>query len=442
MHSVGLQSKNAALLRRIRSLSLLLLSSATISSHGVMAASSRANNIVCPDNGVNAVELALKEYNYRHGGRFRMKRVSSDVYDLQLQKYLSFGRLPALFCTDPSGASKYYKDGWIEHLNGIQNYKKIKDQMLPNMKQSVTNHDLLLGVPYAGTVTGVALVQDVTYGSDSFIKPLGWQQLYESAVLYTRQLKKPTLLPAWGPEVIADTYITEMMNRSRFREQDGMNLAGDVGRQILVDWKQALDLKTVPEDSLSIDKETAESRLKSGIYIYGVTSLKDYLSNMAASAHRANQYSLLSGWGQNWGMLDVRILAMTKQNDRSESEAEGIRRFIHWFIFDDKSTKINDTEYVLEKAKLFPAFRLENKLKVSTAALTAAHDSNKNIERALSIYRRAKYPASVLAVPTAHQFKEGLALIITDFLHGDFELKESLWKIKTLMNDHGIVSHT
>lgn len=141
-------------------------------------------------------------------------------------------------------------------------------------------------------------------------------------------------------------------------------------------------------------------------------------------------------------MLDVRILAMTKQNDRSESEAEGIRRFIHWFIFDDKSTKINDTEYVLEKAKLFPAFRLENKLKVSTAALTAAHDSNKNIERALSIYRRAKYPASVLAVPTAHQFKEGLALIITDFLHGDFELKESLWKIKTLMNDHGIVSHT
>lgn len=393
---------------------------------------------MCPSSLYSVFEHALREYNLRYGGKVKMERVSESVIDFKLQLQFSFGLFPELFCTDPASASVHFSGGWIEPINRIQGYESIKKNMMPTIRKSVTHNDLLLGLPYAGSVSGIVVMNRGWAEVNKVIVPRNWPNVYRVAAEYSRVFGKPALIPAWSRSAIAQSFVTEVMNRSGYKQGGDLDLASSFARDALSDWVAMYKNGVVPEDSVGLADSAALLRIKSGRYIFGVTDLPrlfdkslDKRSGVVGSA----RFKLLSGWGQNWGMLKTYMVSMSKRQGSSESQAVDIRRFLRWFAYRDEKGYFSNSERFLDIAKLFPAYRSGNDSSVSNKIMQSVLGASDNAELARDAYSRSKFPTAIMSKPYSNELLNVLADILIDCLNEELTVAETLLSIEGMLSE-------
>lgn len=395
-------------------------------------------NLLCPSSFHSVMDDALREYNLRYGGKVELERLPADEYDRLLQNAMSFGDLPDLICTDPSSASLHYLGGWIEPLNRIFGYAEIKSQMLPSMWKIVSHNDLLLGLPYAGTVKNIVLVNQSRNNVHRMVPPTTWSEVYFVATEASRQIGRPSLVPAWSEESIALAFIGEVMNRSSVQNIDKLELNGDFAKRVLVDWLAAKKQGVVPFDSLATSASSAEERAQSGDYLLAVTSLSTLFSDQAVHSPTGdNRFTLVSGVLHRWGVLDTRMISMVRKPSRSESQAEDIRRFLHWFIFKDEGGESNNSEHLLNKAKLFPSYNFLSDPAANRFIVEAALGDKDNAASVVRIYNQADYPAEYLVSPLAEELLETMRVVLVDYLNEKQGIEATIEKLRELSDKYG-----
>ncbi len=257
--------------------------------------------------------------------------------------------------------------------------------------------------------------------------------MYRLALEHAESYDKPTLIPAWSRRSISRSFITEVMNRSRYKQGEKLNLSGKVARAVLSDWLQVYKSGAVPHDSLGLAEGTSTSRIFSGDYLFGVTDLTRVFDKSASNDDSdASAFKLLAGWGQNWGMLNTHMVSMSRRQGSSESQAVDIRRFLRWFAYKDEKGNFSNSERFLEKAKLFPAYRSGTNLTISKNVMQSALGANENAESARDLYSRAKFPTSILSRPFSKDFSDRLRDILFDFMKEKKNVTQTVLAVKKL----------
>lgn len=391
---------------------------------------------MCPSSLYSVFEHALREYNLRYGGKVKMERVSENVINFKLQMQFSYGVFPELFCTDPASASVHFSGGWIEPINRIHGYASIKKNMLPSIRKSVSHHDLLMGLPYAGSVSGVVVMNRGWSDVNKVVTPRNWSNVYRVAAKYTKTFAEPALIPAWSRSSIARAFVIEVMNRSGYKQGGELDLGSSFANDVLLDWLMMYRDGVVPPDSLGLSDQTALSRIKSGDYVFGVTELShlfDKSLDGPGGDTGSNRFKLLSGWGQNWGMLKTYMVSMSKRQGGSESQAVDIRRFLRWFAYRDEKGYFSNSERFLDIAKLFPAYRSGTNFTISKKIMQSVLGDSDNAELARDTYSRSKFPSAIMSKPYSNELLNELADILFDCLNEALTVSQTIQSIEKML---------